>query len=311
MQTSEHEQQTKLFGASPAVVATITSDCDRDLNKVHGTNIYLNTTTHNNNSHVDSNVEIPIQLTNLNSQANGNSNNNNAWMLPPLLVASAHSSKMNSSVNKKNNSISDSSTADSDSGYMDDTRYESENEFFPVDLELSNCASAGSNKRILSGFAGRAKNSEQAPSICADNTRSMTFNYGDDVGFICSKNLNEAEFLPHELSAESELSLGCSDPAKLVNKYYFGLADGVSANRQRGYDAKLFPNALIGACAELSDQSAEYLTNYAINHRSSVMDEKLKSEECKAQNGKLYSFFYHRADKGYESFLNECHAMGS
>lgn len=294
MQTSELEQKNKLFGASPAVVATITSDCDRDLNKVHKTNMYLNTTTthnnHNNNSHVDSSVEIPKQLTNLNSQANGN--NNNIWMLPQLLVESAHSSKMNSSVNnnKKNNSISDSSTADSDSGYMDDTRYESENEFFPVDLELSNCASAGSNKRIFSGFAGRAKNSEQAPAICDDNTRAMTFNYGDDVGFICSKNLNEAEFLPHELSAESELLLSCTDPAKLVNKYYFGLADGVSANRQRGYDAKLFPNALIGACAELSDQSAEYLTNYAINHQSSVMDEKLKSEESKAQNGKLYNF---------------------
>ncbi len=170
---------------------------------------------------------------------------------------------------KKNNSISDSSTADSDSGYME----ESEPEFcsFLTDGEVADQRA----KQIISGFAGRAKN-DSLPSFM-NVLSSQIVNYGDDVGFICTKNLNDTEMMPPRLLASesvddlSDLGRQHQDPAHLVNKYYFGLADGVSANRLRGYDAKLFPSALIHACVDLCDKSSEYYTNYTINYKSNLM----------------------------------------
>lgn len=113
-------------------------------------------------------------------------------------------------------------------------------------------------------------------------------NYGDDVGFVHNKNLNEAEFMPPRsqlTDSVDDLEMAQEDPAHLVNKYYFGLADGVSANRLRGYDAKLFPNALMTAAMDACDKSAEYYTNYAINLKAALMREMLQKEEDNLRNG--------------------------
>ena len=62
----------------------------------------------------------------------------------------------------------------------------------------------------------------------------------------------------------------------LVAKYYFGLADGVSANRLRGYDAKLFPTALLSACTHFIDKLKD------INiHSSSPSSELVEQNEKK------------------------------
>ena len=148
MQNSELQQP---FGASPITSSLVNSTSFTDDFDPHNNSPMITKT----NNYLNSNAEIPmnslIQLTSLNSQ-----NTSSSWMLPLGKHHIHHHHKTNPALGKKNNSISDSSTADSDSGYMDDTRYESENEFFPADLEVSaNC----SNKRVFSGFAGRAKNS--------------------------------------------------------------------------------------------------------------------------------------------------------
>ena len=103
------------------------------------------------------------------------------------------------------------------------------------------------SSKIVSGIAGRAKKHEPLttqPSESAvetssssslktaftfSNNETQTFNFGDDVGFVLSK----------------------LDPLTSSNTHYFGIADGVSANRLRGYDAKLFPSALLSACTHL------------------------------------------------------------
>lgn len=69
------------------------------------------------------------------------------------------------------------------------------------------------NKIVLSNYLGEHTN---------DLLLNMKLNYGDDCSFILSMN-------------------------KL--NYFFGIADGVSANRSRGYDASLFPLALLKECA--------------------------------------------------------------
>lgn len=177
--------------------------------------------------------------------------------------------------NKKKNSLSDSSTVDSDSGYLDDQESDSELFTFSTDEDL---AKDSSKKRILSGFAGRAKNDSEPVLTKRLEKRCITLNYGDDVGFISSKDLNNTKFITQNESI-SEFTLNNEDPSRLVNKYYFGLADGVSANRARGYDAKLFPNALVNECVDICDQSSEYYLNYAINSRSNKMIEANKNKE--------------------------------
>ena len=95
--------------------------------------------------------------------------------------------------------------------------------------------------KLISGYSGRAKNQDLIQNenyIMADNLVNDSvlekLNFGDDVGFLLRKNAN--------------------------NTYYFGIADGVSANRLRGYDARLFPIALLNACTNyiLNNQNFEY-----------------------------------------------------
>ncbi len=211
-------------------------------------------------------------------------------------------SKMSGS--KKNNSISDSSTADSDSGYME----ESEPDFssFLTDNEVVHQGA----KQIIAGFAGRAKN-DSLPSII-NVLSSQIANYGDDVSFICKKNLNDTEMMPPRLlnseSVDDLSDLGRQyqqDPAHLVNKYYFGLADGVSANRQRGYDAKLFPSTLIHACVDLCNKSSEYYTNYTINFKSNLMrtieEDKRNNEEINKTSIEQFAMIF----KEYRNSDNE------
>jgi hypothetical protein len=61
---------------------------------------------------------------------------------------------------------------------------------------------------------------------------------------------------------------------KVENKsiYYFGIADGVSANRLRGYDASLFPTALLMTCSNLiaTTQNHNYLVDTAFNTNLTV-----------------------------------------
>lgn len=61
-------------------------------------------------------------------------------------------------------------------------------------------------------------------------------NYGDDVGFMHNQStiINRCEYT------------------------YFGIADGVSANRQRGYDARLFPIALLNSCVKFIKEYRDF-----------------------------------------------------
>lgn len=259
------------IGASPGILINSSISHHTDLKCDNGEfsisqnsndNRKKNDDSHSYLKNLDSvyNLDSLLQLTDINSQA----------YLQNMIKNSS------TVVNKKNNSISDSSTADSDSSYMDD-RYESESEFFPCLIDkapVDEDVAKLTRKKIVSGYAGQAKNNS-LPIFTNLSEKCITLNYGDDVGFICNKNLNETEFIVQDALVNNDLDRS----SNLVNKYYFGLADGVSANRLRGYDAKLFPNALINACVEYCDKSAEYYTNYAIKYKSVLMNERIKSQE--------------------------------
>ena len=123
--------------------------------------------------------------------------------------------------------------------------------------------------RIISGVWGRAKNGDEQlmPNVVTvaaevsdlvDSSfiSTQTINYGDDCGFICNKRLTtKAELKTNEKHQYDDDGYDDGEEEKhLVAKYYFGLADGVSANRLRGYDAKLFPTALLNACTHFIDK---------------------------------------------------------
>jgi len=86
--------------------------------------------------------------------------------------------------------------------------------------------------KITCGYSGRAKSQDNSYFRC-DN-EAQTIGFGDDVGFILDKQMVETS----------------------SKVFYFGIADGVSANRQRGYDARLFPSALLNACTSLLSSSS-------------------------------------------------------
>jgi hypothetical protein len=90
----------------------------------------------------------------------------------------------------------------------------------------SSSSSSLLSPKITCGYSGRAKSQDNSYFRC-DN-EAQTIGFGDDVGFILDKQTSETSKV-----------------------YYFGIADGVSANRQRGYDARLFPSALLNACTSL------------------------------------------------------------
>lgn len=113
----------------------------------------------------------------------------------------------------------------------------------------SNNNNTTSSPTIIYGFYGKAK--QASSSIQADEQQNSLVNsrfvesdelrsqieqvcHGDDVGLVVSKTVS----------------------SKQENSFYFAIADGVSANRLRGYDAKLFPNALLHSCAEFISKNS-------------------------------------------------------
>jgi hypothetical protein len=119
--------------------------------------------------------------------------------------------------------------------------------------------------KLISGYSGRAKNQDLIQNenyIMTDHLVNDSvlekLNFGDDVGFLLRKNAN--------------------------NTYYFGIADGVSANRLRGYDARLFPIALLNACTNyiLNNQNFEYFNAESflqISSSTSSSSESLKNTQ--------------------------------
>jgi len=90
--------------------------------------------------------------------------------------------------------------------------------------------------KVVYGHYGRAKNSTQCEPHALEKANgiddasslhvvSNQVSYGDDAAFIYYD--------------------------QQMHMCYLGIADGVSANRQRGYDASLFPNALLEKCTRL------------------------------------------------------------
>ncbi|RNA44882.1 phosphatase PTC7 -like protein [Brachionus plicatilis] len=119
---------------------------------------------------------------------------------------------------------------------------------------------------ITYGYFGKAKT--QNPSDTSSSVKTVqsngglstidSINHGDDCGFILSK---------QTIRADTE-----------ENMYFLGLADGVSANRLRGYDAKLFPIALLENCAN-------YL---AKNDTNAHFDQEAISDEFLKNNNFLF-----------------------
>ena len=148
--------------------------------------------------------------------------------------------------------------------------------------------------RIISGVWGRAKNGDEQlmsnkfMAAATEDTENLangsfistqTINYGDDCGFICNKRLTtKAELKMNRKTQYDDDGYDEGEEEEeekhLVAKYYFGLADGVSANRLRGYDAKLFPTALLCACTHFIDKLKD------INiHSSSPRSELVEQNE--------------------------------
>jgi serine/threonine protein phosphatase PrpC len=170
---------------------------------------------------------------------------------------------------------------------FEQTRCSSEDMFVNLNNLISMATTSPSSKRrITSGFSGQAKNLATTPELSfTDETR--TFNYGDDVGFIFGKNMDSSTSL------------------------YFGIADGVSANRQRGYDASKFPLALLNACTYMlenqsaasssSSSSSSTLSSLASSPIAVVDPDgyfNFTSEEC----FRLYSLM----DSSHHQVIDEC-----
>jgi len=146
-----------------------------------------------------------------------------------------------------------------------------------------------STRSILSGISGRAKYDDEQPKHLILNKMFnsisiQTVNYGDDCGFICNKHIqsNKSRLMHNNNNNNNDGDY--DDNKQLINKYYFGLADGVSANRLRGYDAKLFPTALLNACTfyidKLAASSVLQFVKTSFNSDIEIMSAK-KEEEVK------------------------------
>jgi hypothetical protein len=120
---------------------------------------------------------------------------------------------------------------------------------------------------VTAGYYGKAKTTLEltepasttliALEPSSDDTRILRDNvnivsYGDDVGLVLDKTMYEKR------QADSS-------EATIVNQIYFGVADGVSANRSRGYDPSLFPNALLNACADFILQT-EHMPDVSLDY---------------------------------------------
>lgn len=157
-------------------------------------------------------------------------------------------------------------------------------------LAAATALHANENKRmrkIVSGVWGRAKNGEDTCSRGALNSSSFistqTINYGDDCGFICNKRLAAPPPPLHDNDNQEEEEEEGEVEKHLIAKYYFGLADGVSANRLRGYDAKLFPSALLSACTHFIDELKDVHVHTSPSAKLSHQKEELTNVEV--ENG--------------------------
>lgn len=124
-----------------------------------------------------------------------------------------------------------------------------------ISSSCSNSSNSSSNKsscsfddnshhiiKILYGLSGKSK--KQALPIPNKNSSLERGNFGDDVGFA------------HETSQFSS----------------FGLADGVSGNSKKGFDAKLFPQALMNTCKRiLGDLKQDTLSLYELLSKSHIL----------------------------------------
>lgn len=150
-------------------------------------------------------------------------------------------------------------------------------------------------QRIISGCSGRAKNDQTLDNNYLQTNNSITsqiINYGDDCGFICTKLIDNLDRNDKQLS----------------NKYYFGLADGVSANRSRGYDARLFPSALLDACThyiDLTPANSALQSTKECNLTNPTMFELIIEPECTEEDEEDWDYEYTEIKQ--EDFVLEEH----
>ena len=117
-----------------------------------------------------------------------------------------------------------------------------------------NAVAANDNNQVASTYCltGNADMPHLAPS--SSSTRSgqllrKEMNYGDDCAFVLG--LRELDNKRAHYCVEN-------------NTLFVGIADGVSANRSRGYDPSAFPRALIQRCADYLEhehERREHMTN--------------------------------------------------
>jgi hypothetical protein len=133
------------------------------------------------------------------------------------------------------------------------------------------------------GFCGKAKSIEHPNSITTSTTSIVNITKSSNQNLIyakCSSSILLDEN-KSDICANQENILNFGDDVGLVlnkteasssNEFYFCVADGVSANRTRGYDPSLFPIALLNSCAHYilnnSSPELETLNNREINNNS-------------------------------------------
>jgi hypothetical protein len=103
--------------------------------------------------------------------------------------------------------------------------------------------------------------------IDKQNFLNINFNYGDDCSFILSYN---------------------------KSNYFFGIADGVSANRSRGYDPRLFPFALLNECSHFIIKNE--IEKKLCNDKDQIIE-------------KLQDFYLKKADDNYLIDNNDCNFL--
>jgi serine/threonine protein phosphatase PrpC len=174
--------------------------------------------------------EPPTQLFSLSfNQPKTNDKNNNETDFANM------QSEFNANANLDHNDLSSPSSSSSNSlvNYFDSCSSSSSSSSYIK--QLIDSSSASLPFRVVYGHYGRAKNANKCEphSLTKPNVIDASFlhtisnrlSYGDDAAFV---------FYDQE-----------------THMCYLGIADGVSANRQRGYDASLFPNALLETCTRL------------------------------------------------------------
>lgn len=109
-------------------------------------------------------------------------------------------------------------------------------------------------------------NNTQNEINTSDESSPDTFiNYGDDVGFIMTPSDVPIRSSNSASSISIDRSISSSSSSSNNEYVYAGIADGVSANRLRGYDARLFPFALLTSCVKfIKEDRPEFLPGLII-----------------------------------------------